>query len=79
MNNMRNKRVASPYFPNRTLDGHNYHPGDVTHRVYFGGGILYYDVIGTGTGSNPGFNNWLGIDLFLPNVQNVVTQFGVSN
>ena len=60
---------------NITLDGHNFHPGDVTHRVHFENGRLYYDLVGTGTGSAPKFNNWIGIKLFKPGVENAVNKF----
>mgnify|MGYP006939816741 FL=1 len=62
---------------NITMEGHNFHPGDVTHRVHFENGNLYYDMVGIGTGSFPGFNNWVGIKLFGPGVQSAVDKFGM--
>lgn len=56
-------------------DGHEFHPGSVEHRVQFVGSSLFYDVIGTGTGQNPNFNNWFGIATFLGSVQTVVNEF----
>lgn len=62
---------------NITLKGHNFHPGDVTHRVHFENGKLYYDMTGTGSGWAPEFNNWIGIKLFGPGVQDTVNKFGM--
>ncbi len=56
--------------------GHRFYPGTVTHRVHFENGNLYYDLIGVGTGSNPGFNNWIGIRLFRLGVSSVVREYG---
>jgi hypothetical protein len=61
---------------NVTLEGHQFHPGTVTHRVHFEGGNLYYDLIGVGTGNNAMFNNWIGIRLFGPGVSSVVREYG---
>ncbi|MCP3427996.1 RHS repeat-associated core domain-containing protein [Alteromonas sp. LMIT007] len=61
---------------NVVLDGHNFHPGDVTHRVYFEDGNLFYEVTGTGSGWAPGFNNTAGQVLFRPGVSQVVRKYG---
>jgi hypothetical protein len=61
---------------NITRDGHPLHPGDVVHRVHFEEGNLYYDVVGTGSGSLPRTNNQLGILLFRPGVYSAVREFG---
>ena len=60
---------------NTTLEGHIFHPGRVTHRVHFENDVLYYDVIGRGTGSFPGFNNRLGIMTFRPGVHRIVKEY----
>jgi hypothetical protein len=61
-----------------TLEGHNFYPGDVTHRVHFENGNLYYDMVGTGVGGSTGFwNNKVGIELFGPGVQDAVDRFGM--
>lgn len=61
---------------NRTLDGHIFHPGHVTHRVYFQRRTLYYEVIGSGQGGLPGFNNMMGVQLFQPGIRDVIERFG---
>ena len=60
---------------NVTLQGHEFHPGTVTHRVLFEGGQLYYDVVGAGSGSWPRFNNFVGVLLFRPGVYNAVRNY----
>lgn len=57
-------------------EGHIFYPGNVTHKVSFRDGGLYYDVIGTGSGAFPVLNNVAGIGLFLPNVVNMVDKYG---
>jgi hypothetical protein len=69
--------IAGRTSVNITLQGHNFHPGDVTHRVHFQGGNLYYDMIGVGSGSFPAANNWIGIKSFGPGVQDTVDRFGM--
>ena len=61
---------------NVTQEGHTFHPGRVTHDVYFDNGNLYYDVTGTGTGRFPGLNNRAGIQLFRPGVEDVIELYG---
>ncbi|MEM7620986.1 MAG: RHS repeat-associated core domain-containing protein, partial [Pseudomonadota bacterium] len=61
---------------NTTLEGHNFHPGTVTHSVRFSDSSLLYNVTGQGSGRLPGFNNNLGVSLFKPNVRDVVNRFG---
>lgn len=61
---------------NIALEGHNFYPGDVTHRVYFEAGHLYYEVTGTGNGWAPGFNNFAGQTLFRPGVYQVIKKHG---
>ena len=61
---------------NRTLLGHRYHEGRVTHRVYFQDGALYYEVIGKGTGPNPFKNNAFGLIVFTPDVYDALRKFG---
>ncbi len=56
--------------------GHTFYPGTVTHQVHFRDGGLYYDLTGVGTGSMPGFNNFVGETLFRPGVANAVNKFG---
>lgn len=56
--------------------GHTFYPGTVTHQVHFRGGGLYYDLTGGGTGSMPGFNNFVGEFLFRPGVSSTVNEFG---
>lgn len=62
---------------NVTLEGHIFHPGEVTHEVHFGNGdgILYYDVTGTGSGPFPSVNNDLGRLLFEPGVRDVLRRY----
>ena len=61
---------------NVTIEGHNFYPGSVTHSVNFRGGTLFYDLVGTGTGRFPSFNNSAGIILFMPGVVDAVDTFG---
>lgn len=61
---------------NVALEGHNFYPGTVTHRVHFEGGTLFYDIVGVGTGSMPSLNNNAGTMLFTPGVRSVVNTFG---
>lgn len=68
--------IANRISINVTLDGHVFHPGDVTHRVHFESSNLYYDAVGTGTGSFPIFNTDVGIFLFQPGVETAVDKFG---
>lgn len=56
--------------------GHTFYPGSVSHQVHFRNGGLYYDLTGVGTGSMPGFNNFVGAVLFRPNVSSAVKKFG---
>ena len=61
---------------NTTLKGHIFHSGSVTHRVHFEGDVLYYDVIGEGTGAFPRTNNFLGRITFRPGVHRIVEEYG---
>ena len=61
---------------NITLDDHVFFPGDVTHRVFFEDGDLYYEVVGTGTGDWRRANTSIGFSLFRPGVEAVVNEFG---
>ncbi len=61
---------------NATQEGHTFHPGTVEHRVYFENKGLYYEIIGTGSGNNPAFNNEVGIFLFRRGVEDVVNIYG---
>ncbi|QUJ68603.1 hypothetical protein KDD30_05685 [Photobacterium sp. GJ3] len=61
---------------NITHKGHDFHPGDVTYQVHFEKDNLYFDLIGTGNGSVPSIKNWIGIQLFVPGVQDAVNRFG---
>ena len=61
---------------NETLPGHRYHPGNVTHRVHFQDGALYYEVVGEGTGSHPYGNNASGFIVFTPGVYHALRKFG---
>ena len=62
---------------NRTREGHVFHPGTVEHKVHFGngGGTLYYDVTGEGTGRFPSVNNELGRLLFEPGVREILRRY----
>ena len=68
--------VAGRASVNVTQRGHNFHPGDVVHKVHFEDGKLYYDVTGRGTGLGAGFNNWVGQQLFQPGVEEIVERYG---
>ena len=70
------ENIAGRTSINTTLPGHTFHPGTVTHQVHFENGNLYYDVTGRGSGSLPGFNNFVGKELFQPNVVRTVRDFG---
>ena len=61
---------------NYTREGHIFHPGSVTHKVHFEDNVLYYDVIGEGTGMLPRTNNFLGRITFRPGVHRIVKQYG---
>lgn len=61
---------------NETLPGHFFHYGDVTHRVYFEGNTLYYQVVGAGEGAGL-INNVMGTELFLGGVRDVVNRYGL--
>ena len=62
------------------------HPRDIDTEDYdkfnFGiileNGNLYFDMIGTGSGRAPELNNWAGITLLGPGVQDAVDRFGMQ-
>ncbi len=60
---------------NIAREGHTFYPGDVTHKVHFENGNLYYDITGVGRGENPGWNNFVGRVTFQPNVSNVLLKY----
>lgn len=49
----------------------------MTLKVYFVGGNLYVEVIGTGEGKVSGFNNFVGKALFTPTVEGAIEKFGI--
>jgi hypothetical protein len=49
---------------NVTLEGHNYHDGQVLHVVTAERGVIYLNTYGTGTGPNPLLNEAIGYTLF---------------
>ena len=50
-------------------------PGRVKLDVYFHEGYLYYEVVGTGSGTLPWFNSQIGMILFTPGVRQIVDEF----
>ena len=70
------ENIAQRTSVNVALEGHNFYPGSVTHSVIFRGGTLFYDLVGTGTGRFPSFNNSAGVFLFRPGVVDAVNTFG---
>ncbi|MDP2347668.1 MAG: hypothetical protein Q8N34_08075 [Gammaproteobacteria bacterium] len=68
--------VAFRTSTNIALEGHEFYPGSVTHRVHFENGNLYYDVVGVGSGGIPSFNNAAGVGLFQGGVRSVVHSYG---
>jgi hypothetical protein len=69
--------IASRQSVNVTVEGHQFHPGSVTHSVFFENGNLYYQVLGVGTGATPGVNNFVGAALFAPGVTSIVRKYGM--
>ncbi len=65
---------------NTTVEGHIFHPGNVSHTVKFVNGNLVYTVTGTGNGTCFGLpycsvlNNVAGVPLFLPGVIQVINE-----
>ena len=60
---------------NITRRRHPFHPGTVTHRVHFEDRALIYDAIGDGQGEYPRINNFIGIAVFRPRLEEVVRKF----
>lgn len=74
--NMHVEDIPQRTSTNLTVDGHEFHPGNVTHRVHFVGSRLFYDVVGAGTSSDPLGNIYVGISLFTGGVETVDRKVG---